>query len=117
MSDESALETIRISQANRYFYWHVDEFPIPRMEIETHASNMHIIPADDRIESALKCARKGEIVCFSGYLIEVDTQDGWHWSSSLSRSDTGSGACGLVWVEAFQVEPSHRNTFSPSLSL
>jgi hypothetical protein len=105
MSDESVLETIRISQSNRYFYWHVDEFPIPRKEIETHASNMHIIPADDRTESALKRARKGEIVHFSGYLVKVDTQDGWHWSSSLSRSDTGNGACELVWVEAFQVEP------------
>jgi hypothetical protein len=60
MSDESVLETIRISQSNRFFYWHVDEFPIPRKEIETHASNMHIIPADDRTESALKRARKGE---------------------------------------------------------
>jgi hypothetical protein len=105
MSDESVLETIRISQSNRFFYWHVDEFPIPRKEIETHASNMHIIPADDRTESALKRARKGEIVHFSGYLVKVDTQDGWHWSSSLSRSDTGSGACELVWVETFQVEP------------
>ncbi|MET0068324.1 MAG: hypothetical protein ABW076_18420 [Candidatus Thiodiazotropha sp.] len=106
MSDETVLKTIRISQSNRFFHWGVDEFPIPRKEIETHASNMHIIPADYPTEAALKRARKGEIVRFSGYLVKVDTQDGWHWSSSLSRSDTGNGACELVWVEAFQVEPS-----------
>ncbi|MET0029558.1 MAG: hypothetical protein ABW101_18155, partial [Candidatus Thiodiazotropha sp.] len=106
MSDEKVLQTIRISQSNRYFHWRVDEFPIPRKEIETHASNMHIIPADTATESAIRDARKGEIVQFSGYLVKVDTQDGWHWSSSLSRSDTGNGACELVWVENFQVEAS-----------
>ncbi|MET0091248.1 MAG: hypothetical protein ABW068_14740 [Candidatus Thiodiazotropha sp.] len=103
MSDESVLQTIRISQSNRYFHWRVDEFPIPRKEIETHASNMHIIPSDATTEAAIKQSRIGEIVQFSGYLVKVDTQDGWHWSSSLSRSDTGNGACELVWVEDFRI--------------
>ncbi len=106
MSDESVLETIQFSQSNRYFYWRVEAFPIPRKEIETHAGNMHIIPADETTEDAINRARKGEIVHFSGYLVRVDTQDGWHWSSSLRRDDTGGGACEVVWVEHFQVEPS-----------
>ena len=25
--------------------------------------------------------------------------DGWRWRSSLTREDTGAGACELVWVE------------------
>ncbi|MCG8489325.1 MAG: hypothetical protein MI756_17800 [Chromatiales bacterium] len=106
MSDESVLETIRISQSNRFFHWRADELPIPRKEIETHASNMHLIPFDETTEAAIKRARKGEIISFSGYLVRVDGEDGWHWTSSLSRSDTGGGACELVWVKEFQVETS-----------
>jgi hypothetical protein len=103
MSDESILESIEISQSNRFFYWRVEQLPIPRKEIETHASNMHLIPSDESTESAIKQARKGEIVHFSGYLVSVDAQDGWRWTSSLSRADTGRGACELVWVKEFQV--------------
>jgi hypothetical protein len=104
MSDESVLERIDISQSNRYFHWRTDNFPIPRKEIETQASNMHLIPSNETIEKAIKQARKGEIVSFSGYLVRVDAEDGWHWVSSLSRSDTGGGACELIWVESFQIE-------------
>jgi hypothetical protein len=29
----------------------------------------------------------------------VDGDDGFTWSSSLSREDTGNGACELIWIE------------------
>jgi hypothetical protein len=29
--------------------------------------------------------------------------DGWRWRSSLTREDTGAGACELVWVERIAV--------------
>jgi len=32
-------------------------------------------------------------------LVEVKAQDGWTWRSSLSREDTGNGACELMLVE------------------
>lgn len=103
MSDESVLKDISISQSNRFYYWHVDTFPISRKEIETHSANMHMIPADDDIEERLKDIRPGQIVSISGYLVEVKASDGWHWRSSLSRSDTGNGACELVLVKSLHV--------------
>ena len=36
-------------------------------------------------------------------LIEVRGADGWRWRSSLTREDTGAGACELVWVERIAV--------------
>jgi hypothetical protein len=50
MSDEAVLSKINITQSNRFYYWHVDAFPIPRREIEINSANMHMIPADDRIK-------------------------------------------------------------------
>jgi hypothetical protein len=43
MSDESVVSKIAITQSGRFYHWHVDEFPIPRREIETHSANMHLI--------------------------------------------------------------------------
>ena len=100
---ESVLDQMDIWQSNRWYRWHVDRFPIPREEIETHSANMHLIPANDWIETLIDRARKGDIVELSGRLVRVDGDDGWHWISSLSRSDRGNHSCELVWVEKFIV--------------
>lgn len=103
MSDEAILNKIDISQSGRFYFWRTDAFPIPRDEIETHSANMHMIPADADVERALKSARVGQIVRIDGYLIEVRADDGWHWKSSLSRSDTGNGACEVVLVKSVYI--------------
>jgi hypothetical protein len=36
-------------------------------------------------------------------LVRVEGQDGFIWSSSLSRDDTGAGACELIWLEQLRV--------------
>ncbi len=108
MSDESILSDINISQRNRFFFWHVDQFPIPRKEIERHSANMHIIPSNDAIARQLDKIKAGQLVRFSGYLVNLKRADGWYWKSSLSRNDTGGGACELVWVEEFEII-SHNN--------
>lgn len=103
MSDDAVLNKIDISQSNRFYYWHVDSFPIPREAIESNSANMHMVAADSQIEKDLKNIRPGQSVTISGYLIEVTANDGWHWKSSLSRQDTGVGACELVYVKAISV--------------
>jgi hypothetical protein len=103
MSDETILKDIKISQSNRFYYWRVDEFPIPRREIETQSANMHMIPADAQIEETLKSIRPGQIVKLSGDLVQVNASDGWHWKSSLTREDTGAGACEIIYVKTISV--------------
>lgn len=99
MSDESVLDNIEISQSNRFYYWHVESFPIPRREIETHSANMHLIPATDSVKKDIDNIREGEIVQLFGSLVKVTSSDGWYWNSSQTRNDTGNGACELIWVE------------------
>jgi hypothetical protein len=103
MSDEAVLKAIDISQSNRFFFWRVDEFPIPQREIETSATNMHLIPADSLVERALDGVRPGQVVRLDGYLVRADASDGWRWVSSLSREDRGAGACELFYVRAARV--------------
>lgn len=101
MSDSKVLSRIGITQGNRFYFWSTDEFPIPRRDIETHSANMHLIPSSDAIERRIKAARVGQVVSISGYLVNVRTDEGWTISSSLTREDTGAGACEVIWVESF----------------
>jgi hypothetical protein len=103
MSDSAVLERISISQGNRFYYWRVDEFPIPQREIEVNSANMHMIPANDVVARTLASVRTGNVVRLEGYLVEASAGDGWRWRSSLTREDTGNGACELVWVERLDV--------------
>jgi hypothetical protein len=104
MSDSAVLKDVEISQSGRFYYWHTNHFPIPREEIETHSANMHMIPADSQIEKQLKSLREGQLVSIKGELVEVKAPDGWHWKSSLTRNDTGQGACELVYVKEILIK-------------
>jgi hypothetical protein len=103
MSDSAVLDQIDISQGGRFYHWHVDHFPVPRREIETHSANMHIIPASAMVERVVKSVRRGHIVKLAGYLVEARRADGWIWRSSLTREDTGAGACELIWVTEIEL--------------
>jgi hypothetical protein len=43
------------------------------------------------------------MVSLSGYLVEINGANNWRWRSSLSRTDTGQGACEVFYVEAVNV--------------
>lgn len=99
MSDEAVLDHLDISQSRRFYRWQARTLPIPRQEISRNSANMHLIPATDEVRAALLKVRPGEIVRFSGYLVQIRADDGWYWRSSLTRNDVGGGACEVVWVE------------------
>ena len=99
MSNQAVLDQIQIGQSNRFFYWQSDDMPLPRAQIEHNSANLHIIPANQDIARSLRAVRPGHVVQLRGYLVRADNPDGWHWISSLTRTDVGAGACELVWVE------------------
>jgi hypothetical protein len=104
MSENEVLKKIRISQSNRFYYWYVDDFPIPRREIEESSANMHMIPADADVERALHNVHSGQVVHIEGFLVDARRDDGRTWQTSRSRDDTGAGACEIVYVESITVE-------------
>jgi hypothetical protein len=105
MGDEAVLDRLDISQSSRWYRyrWRGDP-PIPPREIIQSSANMHMIPADATVASALHAVRPGQRVRIDGWLVQVDANDGWHWRSSLTRGDTGDGACEVVYVCAISRE-------------
>jgi len=94
-------------QDNRWLFWRSDHAvsDADRHDVTTHIGNQHIIPAEGhvRIDRAVRWAKEGDIVALDGYLVVILDQ-AWQplTRSSTSRSDTGPGACEIVWVETFQ---------------
>lgn len=103
MSDSAVFSQLNLSHGYREYQWWIPargELPISRAEITESSANMHLIPANDQVKNELYAVRQYETVSLKGYLVEVTKEDGWHWKSSMTRSDSGPGACELVWVES-----------------
>ncbi|MBJ9985947.1 hypothetical protein IAE19_10925 [Acinetobacter sp. S40] len=100
MANPSIYKQIDISQANRWYHWRITSVPpISLSEINKHSANMHLVPATPEIAKQIQQIKKDDLIFFKGTLIEIQSSDGWRWRSSLSREDTGDGACELMRVD------------------
>lgn len=102
MSDSAVLEHFRIRQGARFFTIYPDEQAIDMKVAMLSAANMHLIPASGTLEDELKRVRPGHIVHLRGQLVSVLGPDNFTWRSSLTRKDTGNGACELFYVEEME---------------
>jgi hypothetical protein len=102
MSDSAVLEHFRINQGARFFTIYPDEDAIDMKVALLSAANMHIIPASGTLEDELKRVRPGSVVHLRGQLVSALGPNNFTWRSSLTRADTGNGACELFYVEAME---------------
>jgi len=105
MSDSTVLDKLTFKQGGRWYsYFYKDQPPLPVQLINNKSANMHIIPGDANVKRWVRKLNVGDIVTLEGFLVRAAGEDGWVWTSSLSRNDTGSGACELIWVDSIDVE-------------
>ena len=68
-------------------------------------SNNHLITRSDEIRKKIAKIRVGDQIKIKGTLANytsLNNENGWR-NSSLTRSDTGNGACEVVFVESLEV--------------
>ena len=100
MADPAVYEALDISQSGRWYHyrWGPDGPPLPLETIIASSSNMHMIPATPTVAKRLADLDEGRRVRLSGWLVDIETPEGYRWSTSLRRDDSGDGACEIVYV-------------------
>lgn len=101
MSDTAVLDRLRISQGGRYYFWHTAQLPVPADEITSHSANWHLVPADRAQRRLLARLHVGDVVTLRGRLVDVTGPEGVA-RTSLTREDSGAGACEILYVEGVQ---------------
>ncbi len=103
MSRTSVDDWISWNQSMRwYFYEWSAGSPYGEKEIREQSANVHIIPATEMVYEKVLDVEEGDTIYLEGYLVNVQgtrKQQRYHWSSSLTREDTGQGSCDLLYVE------------------
>lgn len=103
MSDPAVVSQIHIRQRDRFYYWRVESFPIPREEIERNSTNIHIIADSMEQMAALAAIKPGDVVSLEGYLTDVKKPDGFIWNTSRVRDDQGDGACEILLLHHLSI--------------
>lgn len=102
MSDLKTIKdnNIDISQSNRFYYWKIPSFEkIKREMIEINSANVHIGAINKEIKNELESLDKNDLIYFEGYLVNViNNKNGYRFVSSLTRKDTGAGACEVFLI-------------------
>ena len=103
MSDPAIDEWIRWRQSDRWYHseWN-GGLPYSQSYIASHTANVHIIPATDNLDKALRQLEENDLLYLEGYLVDLKVVDGarvGQVKTSLSREDTGDGSCEILYVE------------------
>jgi hypothetical protein len=111
VADPEVLRHMKFHLSGRYVsWWYEGGAAGPgQAAIQAHLANHHLVPASDEVAREMKRIRTGDRVTLRGKLVDVTIRDrsgrtAFQSRTSLSRDDTGSGACEQMWVEAVEVD-------------
>ncbi len=102
MSDTSVLRQMTFEQTNRFGYWEYGpKVTLSPAEITCHAANNHLIPANQTVQDRIAALKIGDVVMIRGKLVEARRKghEMKPWRSSVTRTDEGTGACEIIYVE------------------
>ena len=94
-------------QHGRWYFWQVNSYeelaPLGTAnDVNRQSANNHLIPASNSVRKSIKKIRTGDHIRLKGYLVNITAVDSsgspYYWNSSVSRSDTGNGACEVMYV-------------------
>lgn len=101
------IMNLNIRQAVRWYsFKSAANIPMSGPYIASHTSNHHIIPNTENVRKALLFLKKFDVVQMEGYLVDVHGTNGGknvNWLTSISREDTGDGACEIFLVESVKI--------------
>ena len=95
------------SLGNRYLSWYSNDGKwISEMggknKISECISNNHLIPSDNKTQKLINSRNKGDYIRIEGYLVNVYCKKNnggyFKWNTSTSRTDSGNGACEIIYV-------------------
>ncbi len=109
VADPAVLSHLKFHLSERYVSYWYDAATPGIGQIPSHIANNHLIAASDDVAEVLDGIRIGDLVTLRGKLVDVEIQDAtgkqvFRARTSLSRTDVGSGACEISWVESVDVE-------------
>jgi hypothetical protein len=103
---------MRYSQWDRWLSYNWSSLPrgITVAYILSHVSNNHIVPANGSVYSACANLRVGQRITITGKLVDISS-DGFLVSTSRTTTDSGDGACEIIYATQLQTQTPKTKSF------
>ncbi len=102
LHSKDVFKTIHTIMSGRVVYWRFNSnCPFNEKEINSMMSNNHLIPANKNVRRGIRKLKKKDVVYIEGYLANVAIHKPHiveRSTTSLTRDDTGLGACEMIYV-------------------
>ncbi|GMU64485.1 MAG: hypothetical protein AMXMBFR36_07590 [Acidobacteriota bacterium] len=92
-----------VDQSWRFFFWRTDDPEVDVDYVIRHTANTHLIPGSANVRRALSRVSPGDEVRLTGALVDIRSDRGLVWNTSLVRSDHGDRGCEILWVDSVQI--------------
>lgn len=103
LNNHSIDRFVNYRQRNRWYYFSVNTAaPVDITYVDEYSANTHLIPATKDVKKQLKDVLPGDYITMTGFLVNAYFDEGF-WKSSLTRDDTGNGACEIMYVTSITV--------------
>ena len=100
---EKNYSKVTFFQFRRWYYYFYSSAEFS--DVGLYSANTHIIPSNNTILEGIKKIKKHDYVYMEGYLVNIDAVNPkgrqFTWNTSLSRSDSGEGACEIFYITKF----------------
>ena len=73
-------------------------------------ANNHVLPSTPELAARFRDVRIGDSIVIDGQLVDYSTDGGASRTTSVVRTDTGNGACEIIYVTDFQFISRHHET-------
>ncbi len=94
---------ITFSSGSWMLYWQWSDSRLIRGFNDDEVSNNHVLLSNDEITDKVMSTNWGDQIRMRGYLAEYSHDGGFKRGSSITRTDTGNGACETIFVTDFEI--------------
>ena len=100
------IANIYFEQIVRFLRYRITgDLPFGYDYINKNVANIHAVPENKKIKRVLNSINKYDKVHLKGYLIQIESisNKNYRRRSSLTRDDTGDGACEVMWINHVKI--------------
>jgi hypothetical protein len=103
MADPAYIHSFTCEQRDRGCYLTAEESPFDDAYVDTHFTNIHVIPANTTILKTIQSVTVNQALYLEGFLVNVYCNGVQIWETSLTRKDTGDNSCEVLYVTAVKI--------------
>jgi len=105
MSDEYYLRRMQVKITDRNHSIHFAIQRIPKTDISDMVLHMHAIPSNEDIRNKMRLIRRGHIVDFDGYIVDVHTKtDDASVLRQRQRPSFKNNSSYYIWIENLTIQ-------------